>query len=90
MAQIEAQPKIEMSVRFTVTESEARALEALACYGVDEFIKTFYTSLGKAYMERHETGLRSLLNSVKKDISPVLERINRAQSVLNDTAFSRP
>ncbi len=43
---------------------ELKALDALAGYGVDSFLKVFYQHLGKSYLEPHEKGLRSFLAGV--------------------------
>ena len=47
MAKFIGKPKITMNATFTVDEEELRALDALACYGDDSFIKHFYEKLGK-------------------------------------------
>lgn len=79
MAQIVGRAKIELALTFTVSEGEARALDALAGYGDDEFIKVFYTHLGEAYMKKHEADLRTFLHSVRLFIPPYLSRIDRAR-----------
>ncbi len=54
MAQITEHPTITLEASFKVTEAELRALDALAGYGDDAFIKMFYTDLGEHYMKPHE------------------------------------
>jgi hypothetical protein len=48
-----------------LTEDEVGALDALAGYGADAFLKHFYEKLGKSYMEPHEKGLRSLFQGIR-------------------------
>lgn len=60
MAKIEGRPKVTMTVSIALTEEEACALDALAGYGVDEFLRIFYEKMGRAYLQPHEAGLRSL------------------------------
>lgn len=79
MAQITEHPKLDLQLRFCVNESEARALDALAGYGEDAFVKAFYSHLGAAYMRQHEAGLRSLLASIREFVPPALGRIDRAR-----------
>lgn len=75
----EAVPTLNLEVRLIITEAEARAIEVLPSYGVDEFIKAFYEHLGKHYMERHEAGLRSFLNTVGPSVSATLRRMDAAR-----------
>lgn len=79
MAKIVGRAECDLTLTFTVNESEARALDALAGYGDDEFIKVFYEKLGKAYMQSHEEGLRSFLKSIRGVVGPVLERQDMAR-----------
>jgi hypothetical protein len=79
MAKIGMQPRIEMELTLIVTEEEARALDAMAGYGDDAFVKVFYAHLGKAYMERHEAGLRSFLKSCRELIPGPLSRATAAR-----------
>lgn len=76
---ITQRPKIELELVFTVNESEARALDALAGYGDDSFIKAFYDNLGKAYMEDHEQGLREFLKTIRLTVPGHLERLDNAK-----------
>ena len=84
MAQITQQPKVEITTQFTVTEDELRALDALSGYGEDAFIKHFYEHLGKAYMTKHETGLRSFLKSVRNFAPGILSRTDAARRAFNN------
>lgn len=79
MAKIVGHAECDLIMTFTVTEQEARALDALAGYGDDAFIKAFYEKLGKAYMQNHEEGLRSFLRSIRALVGPVLARQDMAR-----------
>jgi len=79
VAEITVRPKIEVTVTFQISEAEARALDALVCYGDDAFIKYFYQFLGRHYMEPHEAGLRSLFKSVRDFMPGILSRTNKAR-----------
>lgn len=70
---------IGVRVHFEVDEEEARALDDLAGYGDDAFIKAFYENLGKAYMEKHEAGLRRFLQSIRRVVGPGLSAIDEAR-----------
>lgn len=75
---------VELKLTFELDEVEARALDALAGYGDDAFVKAFYELLGKHYMQEHESGLRSFLKSIRQSVPGHLVRIDNARK-----AFSR-
>lgn len=79
MAKIVQRANVDLNLTFTVNESEARALDALAGYGDDAFVKAFYQLLGKAYMERHESGMRSFLKAVRDEVPLILCRVDKAR-----------
>lgn len=89
MAKIVSRPNLEITVCFTVDEAEARALDALAGYGDDAFIKVFYEKLGKAYMEEHEAGLRSFLKSVRSCVRPAIDMVSNARKLLLEDAIAQ-
>uniref|UniRef100_A0AAU6VZ03 Uncharacterized protein n=1 Tax=Pseudomonas phage Arace01 TaxID=3138526 RepID=A0AAU6VZ03_9VIRU len=84
MAQITQQPKVEVTTQFTVSELELRALDALAGYGDDAFIHAFYEKLGKAYMQKHEAGLRSFLKSIREIAPGIIHRTDAARKAFNN------
>jgi hypothetical protein len=71
---------------FTIDEEESRALDALAGYGDDAFIKAFYENLGKAYMEKHEAGLRRFLKTIRDVTNPALAAVDDARLLLKKDA----
>lgn len=79
---LEARPTVALEVAIRLTEAEVGALDALAGYGVDQFIEHFYTFLGKAYMEKYEGGLRSFLDGAS-GLSILLERARKAREAFN-------
>ena len=83
MAKIIGHPKVKLQIQYVLTESESRALDALAGYGVDAFLQVFYEHLGQAYMKPHEAGLRSLFESVRSEIPVLLERARVAREAFN-------
>ncbi len=87
MANLDPRASISLTVQFTVTEEEARALDALVGYGDDSFIKAyeehffkvFYKQLGENYMKPHEQGLRTFFKSIRSMMPGILERANKAR-----------
>lgn len=84
MAALEGRPTLDLHVSLTLRENEARALEALAGYGTDAFLKTFYEHMGKAYLEPHEHGLRSLFEAIKEQLPGICHRMDQAKKAFHD------
>ena len=78
--------KINTSVNITasieLTEGQLRALDALACYGPDNFFKAFYVKLGKAYMQPFERDMRELFSLIRAQVPPALAGIKEARKAL--------
>lgn len=79
MAKLEQRPTIELEVVLRLKEAEVRALEALACYGTDAFLRVFYDKLGQAYLRPHEAGLRSLFKDITEHLPAITDRANDAR-----------
>jgi hypothetical protein len=79
---VENKPILKAEILVTLSEEEARALEALAGYGDDAFIKAFYERLGKAYMGPHEAGLRSLFANATSKLGSALKKIDAARAAM--------
>jgi len=84
MATIKCEATIEVTANFTVSESELRALHALCEYSDDAFLKTFYENLGRAYMAKHEEGMRTFLKSMRSQVPGILHRIVAARQAFNN------
>lgn len=83
MAQIVELPVVTVTAKFTVTEGELRALDALAGYGDDAFIEMFYKHLGQAYLKPHEAHLREFLKSIRTLAGPIIKRADAARAAFN-------
>jgi hypothetical protein len=87
MAKIDSKPLVQLEIVLRLTEDEAAALDALAGYGTEAFLKVFYTHLGTAYLQPHEKGLRSLFNEIRcgnPAISTVLDHAKQARKDLQE------
>lgn len=80
---MEAKIDIKLNSRITVelTESEARAFDAITGYGFDEFLKVFKQHLGKHYIEPHEQGAKSLFEH-RHSISTALAKLDKVKALL--------
>lgn len=83
MAKIVELPVVTVTAKFTVTEGELRALDALAGYGDNAFINTFYEKMGRTYLQPHELHLREFLKSIRDIAGPILSRADAARKAFN-------
>lgn len=74
-------PKVTFTIDLELSEGEARALDALAGYGADAFLKTFYEHMGRAYLEPFEKDLRQLFTKIEELRSPIA-KIHEAREKL--------
>jgi hypothetical protein len=86
MEKIKSQAKasVEFSIDFTLTKSEAQALDAIVGYGVEPFLKVFYEHMGKAYLQPHEKAMRALFERVKNDLPREVSKIEAATDAINE------
>lgn len=76
---------MEFRLRLDLSETEARALDALTGYegGATEFIKRFYDKCGQHYMKPHEKGLISLWKTIREELPKHFYRFDEARRVFN-------
>ena len=86
MAKIKGSAALQVTAEFTFSEAELRALDALVGYGDDAFLKAFYENLGRHYMEPHEAALRSLFESIREQVPPILHRAHEARKAFKGGA----
>ena len=82
MAKAITKPEVTVRIQIEIDEVEAAALIDLAGYGVDAFIEAFYEKLGKAYLQKHEAGLRTFLSTITTAVSPVVHQAQKARQLL--------
>ncbi|MDH7640548.1 hypothetical protein [Sphingomonas oryzagri] len=63
-------------------EAQLGALDALAGYGDDAFLRVFYKQMGESYLKPYEAGLRSLFKRIKNTVPEALHQINDARRLL--------
>lgn len=76
----------ELKVTLELTESEVRALDGMFGYNPDAFLKAFYEKMGRAYVEPHEKGVRSLHETIGKCMAGPIAAINTARQAVRDAA----
>jgi hypothetical protein len=86
---IQGYPTVGLAVTIVLTEAEAGALDAIAGYGADNFLKVFYQHLGESYLQPYEAGLRSLFESARREIPGLLVRADQARKCFIKVEFER-
>lgn len=70
---------ISVTTQLELTESEVLALDAIFGYNVDAFLKAFYRNLGRAYVEPHVAGVRSLHSHLRSTLAPAIRKIGEVR-----------
>lgn len=78
---VSVKQSVKFSVTVELTEGEVRALDAMAGYGADPFLKVFYKHLGMAYMKPFDNDLRALFEKIK-ELRPAIHKIHEARKKL--------
>jgi hypothetical protein len=82
VSHVQINTKVDVTATITLTEGELRALDALAGYGADAFLRAFYIKLGQHYMKPFERDLRGLFARIDRDVKPALKGIKEARKSL--------
>jgi hypothetical protein len=72
----------ELKVMLELNEAEVRALSGIFGYDVEAFLKVFYERMGKAYVQPHEAGVRSLHATIRQALAAPLEEVDKARRAL--------
>lgn len=81
---------IDFMADVTLSEQEILALDGILGYNVDTFLKVFYEKMGKSYVQPHESGVRSLHENLRKQLSPLVATITEARKRINDALREPP
>jgi hypothetical protein len=79
MAKFRSTGKFEFEMSVTITEAEARALDALSGYDNNAFMEFFYKHMGRHYMEPHDAGMRLFLSSIRGEVAGHIARCDAAR-----------
>ncbi len=82
MATIIGRATADIKITLEISYAEAKALHALTVYGTNPFIQAFYKMMGKAYLEPHAAGLKSLFEAFS-NLPAITKRFEDAKEVFN-------
>ena len=83
-----AKAQVEFTVKFVLTDKEAKALMAIANYGADEFLKACYEKLGKAYLQPYEVAVKNLFHTIKETLPHEISKIDKAREAIDEALQS--
>lgn len=79
---------VGLSINISLTLGEAKALDAIAGYGTDEFLKVFYPSMGKAYLEPYESDMREFFIKIREQLSIEISTVERVEKQIKEALSS--
>lgn len=85
---ISIETNVQISATLTLSEGQLRALDALAGYGDEAFLRAFYIKLGKSYMQPFERDLRELFALIRSQVPSALTGIEQSRKALGLPASS--
>ena len=83
MEKIKSTSQMEFEVILKLTEQEARALEAIAGYGSEEFLKCFYEHMGKHYLQPNESGVKTLFKTIREELPKHLYKFDDCRKAMS-------
>lgn len=82
MGEIRINTAVRITATLQLTEGQLRALDALAGYGDDAFLRAFYVKLGQHYMQPFERDLRELFTMIRDSVPDALRVVKEAKEKL--------
>ena len=82
IAKLTTTPTVSLELQLTISEGEARALDAIIGYGSEAFIRVFKEHLGSCYIEPYEKHVISLFNSLQPILSSAIHQADEARKLL--------
>ena len=79
-----AKANVAFAINFELTIKEAKALEAIAGYGVDAFLEVFYPKMGKHYLKANEDDFRALLVKIQSSLPNEIAKIDAAEKAISE------
>ena len=76
--------KLDITVKIELTLEEAKALKQMTAYGAESFLQGYYKQLGKSYMQKHESGIKSLFETIKKTLPNEIEKADKIINAINE------
>jgi hypothetical protein len=79
MEKVTSTSQMDFQVLLQLNEKEARALYAITIYGTKEFLKCFYETLGKTYLQPNESGVESLFVTIQEELQKHISKFDKCR-----------
>lgn len=79
MATIWGQPEIKLKIALELNEEEARALNLICEYNIDDLLKLLYKHVGERLVDEHKKGIVSLCMSARQPLSIWISKVDEAR-----------
>ncbi|HYB97533.1 MAG TPA: hypothetical protein VEC57_00170 [Candidatus Limnocylindrales bacterium] len=83
---IHSKVSAQLAVTLELSEAEVRALDGIFGYDVEIFLKVFKERMGRAYVEKHEDGVRSLHATIRGQLAKPIAEIGLARQRMWEAA----
>jgi len=80
MAKVYQQPKIELGLTLSISESEARALLELSKFSGDSIIKVLGEELSPKMVRDNREGFCTFFSTIRIELETVFERLDAART----------
>lgn len=90
---MKVQVKTDVKIIFELDYEQAKALDAMAGYGADAFLKVFKEKLGEHYIRPYENGVRRLFDEIRGSGKPIqhgiweVEKLDRTIRDINSGEY---
>lgn len=71
----------DVQVTIRLNYEQAKALDAMAGYGAEAFIKAFKEKLGAHYITPYEEGIKSLFSEIRTSNKPIQKAIYECENL---------
>ena len=75
---------VEFKLNIELSESEARAWDAIVGYGFDAFIKVFKEKLGSHYISPYENSAKKMFEDTKRELGYQLHAIDEVKKAIKN------
>lgn len=80
-----AKVRAELTVLLELSEAEVKALDGIFGYDVEAFLRVFYERMGKAYVQPHEAGVRSLHETIHSVLAGPIRAYDVAARAMHES-----
>jgi transposase len=81
MEKVKSSSSLDVRIILSLSEKEARALNAITTYGHKSFLEVFYEHLGKSVLQPYEDGIITLFKTIEEELPKHLKKADDARQI---------